>query len=189
MLEQPEPIQQRRFTKEWATVLASVSWEWLYADNQLPSRNQTRIACKWCKEGSTISLRIMARAVTPMGHLAAGPYGTWVKLDNGFLRVPTIHHADGRRPAQQIREELSLSLQIQTRDTNFGIIHSRSVYSEQVPRVLPGPRDRRMTAGGSIEWERPVVSPHQARQTTTRRGKKPRSIPQNQSPTPRANTS
>ena len=96
LLKQPEQAQQRRFTKEWATVLASVSWEWLYAGNQVPARNQTRVACKWCKQESTISLRILARAVTPMGHLVAGPYGTWVKLDNGFLCLPAPNNAEGR---------------------------------------------------------------------------------------------
>ena len=45
------------------------------------------------------------------------------------------------------------SLFIQTRDAVFGILHTRSVYSDAVPRSLPGIRERTMVAGGSIEWE------------------------------------
>ena len=183
LLMQPEQAQQTWLTKEWAKVLASVSWEWLFSSNHVLARNQARIACKWCKEESTISLRITARAITPTGHLAAGPYRTWVKLDNGFLCQPAPDSPAEPRQAEHIRQALNQSLPIQTRDALFGIIHTRSVYSEQVPRVFPGGRERRMTAGGSIEWERRAFYPKQVCRTTTYREKKPQNLPQNQCPT------
>ena len=104
-------------------------------------------------------MSITARAITPMGHLVAGPYRTWIKLDNGFLNQPLPRDSDELRQSHQIRQALSLSLPIQTRDAVFGIIHFRSVYTEHVPRVMPGPRDRRMIAGGTIQWERLDLTP------------------------------
>ena len=85
LLLQPEQPQQLRLTQDWAKVLACVSWDWLYANSQVPDRNQARIACKWCKQESAITMSITARAMTPMGHLVAGLYRTCIKLDNGFL--------------------------------------------------------------------------------------------------------
>ena len=150
---QPEQAQQPRLTRKWAKLPACVSWDWLYRNSQIPSRNQARIICKWCKQASTISLSITAKAITPMGRFAEGLYRTWIKLDNGFLNQPLPRDLVEERQSHKIRQAFSFSLPIQTRDANVGIIHTRSVYSEQVPRILPGPRDRRMTAGGTIEWE------------------------------------
>ena len=102
VLAQPEPVHHVRLTKEWAKVLASVSWVWIYANNQFPYRNQTKVACKWCKQESTISLSVISRAVTPMGELVAGLYGTFVKLDSGFVGLPVTSRAEGARIAQRL---------------------------------------------------------------------------------------
>ena len=154
LLMQPEQPQQLRLTKEQAKILACVSLDWLYLNDQVPARNQTRISCKWCKQESIINMSITARAITTMGHLVAGPYRTTVKLDNGFLSLPLPRDSTVVRQPHQIRPALGLSLTIQTRDAVFGMLHSRSVYSEQVPRVLPGPRDRSLISGGTIHWRR-----------------------------------
>ena len=159
LLQQPEPGQPIRLTHEWAKQIASVTWVWLYSTDQYPIRNQTRVSCKWCKQNSIVLIEITSRAVTPMGQLIAGPYGTRVRLDNGFVGLP----ANSQLPATTIAEQINPSLidqmcprgslPIQTRDAVFGILHTRSVYSDSVPRILPGIRERTMVAGGSIEWE------------------------------------
>ena len=105
------------------------------------------------------TIEITSRAVTPMGQLIAGPYGTIVRLDNGFGGFPTSSQPPATTIAEQINPSLidqmcpRGSLPIQTRDDVFGILHTRSVYSDTVPRTLPGIRERTMVAGGSIEWE------------------------------------
>ena len=88
LLQQPEPGQPIRLTTEWAKIIASVFWVWLYSTDQYPTRNQTRVSCKWCKQNSTVLIEITSRAVTPMGQLIAGPYGSRVRLDNGFVGLP-----------------------------------------------------------------------------------------------------
>ena len=185
LLLQPERPQQVRLSQDWAKVLACISWDWLYANSQVPARNQSRIACKWCKQEPTITMSITARAMTPMGHLVAGPYRTCIKLDNGFLNQPLPRDSDIVRQPHQIRQALSLSLPRQTRDAVFGIIHTRSVYTEQVPRVMPS-TDRRMTAGGTIQWERTHLTPAPSTPMTNSQGEtsehSPEPLPDSEDP-------
>ena len=156
-LQQPEPGHPIRLKKEWATIIASVTWVWLYSTDQYPIRNQTRVSCKWCKQVFTVLIEITSRAVTPMGQIISDRYGTRVRLDNGFVALPTNRQPPAATIAEQINPPFidqmcpRGSLPIQTRDAVFGNLHTRSVYLDAVPRTLPGIRERTMVAGGSIE--------------------------------------
>ena len=91
LLDQAEPGHLVRLKKEWATVLASAAWVWLQSTDQYPIRNQTRLTCKWCKRDSKIRIEIISRAVTPIGQVVVGPFGTRVMLDIGVVGLLTIH--------------------------------------------------------------------------------------------------
>jgi len=152
LLQEQEPHIQVRLSVVHASTLACVAWTWLYASDPVPARNPVRIACRWCKKESVINLSITARATTTMGHLSAEPYTTNVTLDNGHLGLPLLRDPSVHRSPYEVRQALSVSLPRQIREAVYGIIHTRSVYSEQVPRILPIREHRSLIGGGTIHW-------------------------------------
>ena len=173
LLQEPEPPVQLRLSLVYASTLACVAWAWLYASDPVPARNPVRIACKWCKQESIINLSITAQATTTMGHLGTEPYTTNVTLDNGHLGLPLLRDSTLLRYPYEVRQALSVSLPRQVRDAVYGILHTRSVYSEQVPRILPEKEHRSLIGGGSIHWRRPI----------------PTSVPNGPDPNPRTGNS
>ena len=140
LLDQAEPGHPVRLKKEWATVLASAAWVWLHSTDQYPTRNHTRLTCKWCKRDSNILIEITSRAVAPMGQVAASPFGTRVMLDNGFVILPTNHQPRATTRAEQISMSLTQqmwpqgTLPIPTRDAVF-VIHGTPCSASCIPGV------------------------------------------------------